>query len=65
MSRFPAHQPPPATVVAELMRAGLSWGTAMAMERWKAEEVLELLSPQVSNDIPRSAGRPGPARGTI
>jgi len=43
MSRSPAHQPPPATLVAALMRAGVSWDTAMAMERWKAQEVLELL----------------------
>jgi len=50
MSQFPAHQPPPATLVAELVRAGLSWGTAMAMERWKAEEVLELLTPQLATD---------------
>jgi hypothetical protein len=57
MSRFPAHQPPPAAVVAELMRAGVSWGTAMAMERWKAEEVLELLSPQVSNQGPVPLGK--------
>lgn len=50
MSRFPAHQPPPAAVVAELMRAGVSWGTAMAMERWKAEEVLELLTSQLTHE---------------
>ena len=57
MSRFPAHQPPPATVVAELMRAGVSWSTAMAMERWKAEEVLELLKANRSRDT----GGPIPA----
>ncbi len=45
MSRFPAHQPPPATVVAALTRAGVSRDTAMAMERWKAQEVLDLLGP--------------------
>jgi hypothetical protein len=36
-------QPPTAAVVAELIRAGVSPETAMAMERWKADEVLELL----------------------
>lgn len=35
--------PPSAAVVAELVRAGVSLETAQAMERWKAEEVLELL----------------------
>ena len=57
MSRFPAHQPPPATVVAELMRAGVSWSTAMAMERWKAEEVLELLNSRGSGDGPIGLGK--------
>jgi hypothetical protein len=57
MSRFPAHQPPPATVVAELMRAGVSWGTAMAMERWKAEEVLELLHARPDSDVPIGLGK--------
>jgi hypothetical protein len=37
------HTPPTAAVVAELIRAGVSPETAMAMERWKADEVLELL----------------------
>jgi hypothetical protein len=43
MSRVHIHQPPSAAIVAELVRAGVSQETAMAMERWKAEEVLELL----------------------
>jgi hypothetical protein len=43
MRRPPVHQPPPPTLVAALMRAGVSWDTAMAMERWKAQEVLDLL----------------------
>ena len=43
MSRLPIHVPPPPPVVAELMRAGLSWSTATAMEPWKAREVLDLL----------------------
>ena len=37
------HQPPPDAVVAALVRAGLSLSTALAMEPYKAAEVLELL----------------------
>lgn len=43
MTRVHIHQPPSAAIVAELVRAGVSLETALAMERWKAEEVLELL----------------------
>jgi hypothetical protein len=43
MSREHIHRPPSAAIVAELVRAGVSPETAQAMERWKAEEVLELL----------------------
>jgi len=43
MDRPPSHRPPPAALVTALVRAGVSWSTAMAMERWKAQEVLELL----------------------
>jgi hypothetical protein len=43
MDRPPAHRPPPAAIVSALVRAGVSFGTAMAMERWKAQEVLDLL----------------------
>jgi hypothetical protein len=43
MTRANVHRPPSAAIVAELVRAGVSLETAMAMERWKAEEVLELL----------------------
>lgn len=43
MDRPPIHVPPPAALVTALVRAGVSFGTAMAMERWKAQEVLELL----------------------
>lgn len=46
MSVYRGHEPPPAAVVAELVRCGVSFGTAMAMEKWKAQEVLELLSAQ-------------------
>ena len=64
MGRFPEHQPPTAAVVAELMRAGLSWTTAMAMERWKAEEVLQLLNPQAGTEMP-GGGTTRPDRDTI
>jgi len=43
MDRPPIHRPPPAALVTALVRAGVSVGTAMAMERWKAQEVLDLL----------------------
>jgi len=43
MSRVHIHTPPSAAIVAELVRAGVSLETAQAMERWKADEVLELL----------------------
>ena len=62
MSRSPIHQPPSPLVVDELVRAGLTWSTAMAMESWKAREVLDLLrtaKPAVS------FGATAPMRGTI
>jgi hypothetical protein len=43
MDASPVHRPPPAAVVSALVRAGVSLDTAMAMERWKAQEVLDLL----------------------
>lgn len=43
MNRVPVHLPPPAPIVEALMHAGLTRSTAMAMESWKAREVLELL----------------------
>lgn len=43
MDRPPIHRPPPAALVSALVRAGVSFSTAMAMERWKAQEVLDLL----------------------
>ena len=62
MAHHPAHQPPPANVVAELVRAGVSITTALAMERWKAQEVLDLLKAERRNDD-RPTG--APLRGTI
>jgi hypothetical protein len=52
MDRPPIHRPPPAALVSALVRAGVSVSTAMAMERWKAQEVLDLLggtSPGIRN----------------
>lgn len=43
MDHPPTHRPPPAAVVTALVRAGVSLSTALAMERWKAQEVLDLL----------------------
>ena len=43
MTRTPVHQPPPPPLVAALVRAGLSHSTVLAMESWKAREVLDLL----------------------
>ena len=37
----------------------------MAMERWKAQEVLELLRKDVTDDTAGSAGLISHARGTI
>ena len=59
MTRQHVHQPPPATVVAALMRAGVSWDTAMAMERWKAQEVLELLQHHPHRQLARGEAPSG------
>jgi hypothetical protein len=63
MSRRPIHEPPPPPVIAALVRAGLSVGTATAMEPWKASEVLDLLRSSVRHDA--VLGPTAPARGTI
>jgi hypothetical protein len=63
MSRVHIHQPPPEPVVTELMRAGLSMSTVLAMEPWKAREVLDLLHSAGLRD---AHGEPTtPARGSI
>jgi hypothetical protein len=51
------HRPPSAAIVAELVRAGVSLETAQAMERWKADEVLELLRfrPDPGHPVLRTA----------
>jgi len=59
------HQPPSASAVRALTRAGLSWSTAVAMEGWKAQEVLELLGydqQERSMDPSQGADR---GRGTL
>ena len=43
--RNAVHRPPADDVVDALVRAGVSRQTALAMERHKAEETLELLNP--------------------
>jgi hypothetical protein len=58
MDRPHIHRPPPAALVSALVRAGVSWSTAMAMERWKAQEVLDLLG----GGAPLRAGEEGVAR---
>ena len=63
MSGMPVHQPPSPAVIAELMRCGVSHSTAMAMERWKAQEVLDLLRSDDRHD--RHYGSIGHRRGTI
>ena len=49
MKPYSSHQPPTSAVVDELMRAGVSLTTALAMDGWKAQEVLGLLSPRASS----------------
>lgn len=61
MDRSPIHVPPPAALVSALVRAGVSFGTAMAMERWKAQEVLELLGGSMPAARGGEEGVPRPA----
>jgi hypothetical protein len=56
-TRVHIHQSPPEAVVAELVRAGISTETAMAMERWKAQEVLELLRFGPGSGQARESGK--------
>ena len=55
MDSSSVHRPPPAAIVAALVRAGVSLDTAMAMERWKAQEVLDLLGAAGGDE---GAGQP-------
>ena len=68
----PGREPLPETVVAELLRAGLSRSTVLAMEGWKAQEVLDLLHSahagegrhwvrELRSRAPGRPQRPGPA----
>ncbi len=55
----------PETVVTELMRAGLSRSTVLAMEEWKAREVLDLLHSRHAGEARHwvsgwAGGAPGP-----
>jgi hypothetical protein len=61
MDASPVHRPPPAAIVSALVRAGVSLGTAMAMERWKAQEVLDLLGTAASPSA-RGGGDEGASR---
>jgi hypothetical protein len=63
MSRPPIHQPPPKPVLSELLSAGLSLSTAMAMEPWKAREVLDLLRTSGRREPQQELATPG--RGSI
>jgi len=61
MDASPVHRPPSAAIVSALVLAGVSLSTAMAMERWKAQEVLELLgaaAPSVHGEGEEGAARP-------
>jgi hypothetical protein len=61
MDRPPIHRPPPAALVTALVRAGVSVGTAMAMERWKAQEVLDLLGGTMPATLSGDEGMARPA----
>ena len=63
MTRPVIHRPPTQSVVAELVRAGVSHETAMAMERWKAQEVLELLRCGPEAAVPSMSGAKAAASG--
>jgi hypothetical protein len=60
MDSSSVHRPPPAAIVAALVRAGVSLDTAMAMERWKAQEVLDLLGGGTASG--RGGGEAGAAQ---
>ena len=65
MTNHPVHQPPAPAVVAELIRAGVSMTTALAMERWKAQEVLDLLRLDAAHHMPaRTSGAQAEAQGS-
>jgi hypothetical protein len=57
------HEPPPTPIITELLRAGLSLSTAMAMEPWKAAEVLELLRSSLRVEARQEPA--APTRGSI
>ena len=51
-------RPLPAAVISELLDAGLSRSTVLAMEGWKAQEVLDLL--RCSRASASRRGQPAP-----
>ena len=65
--RYAVHQPPADDVVDALVRAGVSRQTALAMERHKAEETLELLNPLrgMAHGMLAEGGRAALPRGTL
>jgi hypothetical protein len=58
---LPGSQPLPEALVSELIAAGISRSTALAMERWKAQEVLELLRFARARESQRWGGGGGEA----
>jgi hypothetical protein len=54
------HRPPPETIILALTGAGISRATAMAMQHWKAQEVLDLLHIRAVHG--NGAMRGGPRR---
>jgi hypothetical protein len=52
-------QPLPQSLVAELIEAGISPSTVLAMEGWKAQEVVELLRSSRRRETARWGGGPG------
>jgi hypothetical protein len=63
MNRSPVHEPLPDPVVEVLIRAGLTRSTALAMEEWKAREVLDLLGEPYR--VERGVRPATPTRGSI
>ena len=64
MTEMAFHRPPPETVILALTRAGISRATAMAMEPWKAQEVLDLLAERRLQGVRMLRGGPR-LRGTL
>jgi len=64
MTFHAAHRVPPESVILALTRAGISRATAMQMDPWKAQEVLDLLHERAA--LGTNPLRGGPRlRGTL